>query len=466
MRTIVFDDDPTGSQAVHDVAIAPVIDIRAIEEALRLPASTCFVLTNTRSLDEPEAVRLTTDLAGALFGWAIENDQAVEIVSRGDSTLRGHVIAEVQAINGARRAAYGSGYDGVLLVPAFFEAGRSTSGDIQWVRVGDSTVPMGETEFARDLTFGYSASNLRDFVAEKSAGAIGVPDVLSISLEDIRKGGVPRVSDLLRHAHGCQFVVVNCTEYSDLDTVVLAVHALEQEGRRFLYRTGPSFVRSLIGQEGHPALTSPEIWGTQRRPGHGIVVVGSHVGQTAHQIDALRSLDDLAELEVSVADVIDPVRREGYLASLSKQVIASLATMDVVLYTSREVVRGGNARDSLRVAREVSSALVELVKDAVGAKPAWMIAKGGITSHDIAVHAVGMRSAVVLGQLFPGMVSVLRLTSAPEAVIGMPYVIFAGNVGGTTALRDSVETLRGEGFGQPRENARPPSSDGVLDSRG
>ena len=91
----------------------------------------------------------------------------MEIVSRSDSTLRGHVLAEVQAIDRARRDVLGAGYDGVLLAPAFFEAGRHTRGDVHYA--GDT--PVGETEFARDATFGYSSSNLVDFVAEKGGGA-------------------------------------------------------------------------------------------------------------------------------------------------------------------------------------------------------------------------------------------------------------------------------------------------------
>jgi uncharacterized protein YgbK (DUF1537 family) len=53
----------------------------------------------------------------------------------------------------------------------------------------------------------------------------------------------------------------------------------------------------------------------------------------------------------------------------------------------------------------------------------------------------------VLGQLFPGQVSVWRTESdssdgAPP--VGLPYVVFAGNVGDEHSLRDAVLTLRGE----------------------
>lgn len=45
----VLDDDPTGSQAVHDVQAVTVLEEDAYEAALAGTAGTCFVLTNTRS---------------------------------------------------------------------------------------------------------------------------------------------------------------------------------------------------------------------------------------------------------------------------------------------------------------------------------------------------------------------------------------------------------------------------------
>ena len=75
-RIAVLDDDPTGSQTVHDVAIVLALD------DLRLAGDTTFFLTNTRSLPEAEAAALTERVARALF----EQDPAVEIVSRSDST--------------------------------------------------------------------------------------------------------------------------------------------------------------------------------------------------------------------------------------------------------------------------------------------------------------------------------------------------------------------------------------------
>ena len=101
----------------------------------------------------------------------------------------------------------------------------------------------------------------------------------------------------------------------------------------------------------------------------------------------------------------------------------------------------GGGADSLAVARRVSAALSGTVRAALAAQPAWVIAKGGITSHDVALSGLGIRRAAVAGQLFPGLISVFHpIDAAPEAV-GMPYVVFAGNVGDDGTLAQVVAIL-------------------------
>jgi uncharacterized protein YgbK (DUF1537 family) len=430
-RIVVLDDDPTGSQSVHGVAVVTEADSGEIAAALRAPGSTCFVLTNTRSLREADAVALNRRIARSL----LRLDGLIEIVSRSDSTLRGHVIGEVRALDAARREVTGRGYDGVLLAPSYFEAGRVTAGDVHYA----DGVPVGETEFARDASFGYASSNLREFVAEKSGGEVAAADVVSIGLGDIRDGGPARVCEILCGVADGAFVVVNATGYDDLEVVVLGLLDAEAEGRFFLYRTGPSFVRALAGLEPKDPLTAADIWAAGHPGGHGLVVVGSHVGVTSRQVAVARSRGGLAEVELDVAAVADP----RHVAGVADRVIAALAGSDVLLYTSRALARGADAEDSLAIARAVSAALVEVVRRARAARPAWVLAKGGITSHDVAVHGLGIRRAEVLGQLLPGMVSVLRPVAASPEAVGVPYVVFAGNVGDETTLAHVIGLLDG-----------------------
>ena len=193
-RIAVLDDDPTGSQTVHDVAVVTVLDRAEYAAGLADAGSTCFVLTNTRSLTEADAVAVNRSAGRSLFELGDQLGGPVQLISRSDSTLRGHVIAEVRALDAARRDVTGRGYDGVLLIPAFFEAGRVTAGDIHWARVGSEWLPAGETEFARDASFGYTASDLKDFVAEKSGGARSPQATSTASASTTSASAVPSAS--------------------------------------------------------------------------------------------------------------------------------------------------------------------------------------------------------------------------------------------------------------------------------
>jgi uncharacterized protein YgbK (DUF1537 family) len=397
---------------------------------------------------------VNTTVGRSLHHLAAHLDAPMEIVSRSDSTLRGHLMAEVGALNAARRETKGSGYDGVLGVPAYFEAGRCTAGDVHWARAGGDLLPVGETEYARDATFGYTASNLRAWVAEKSEGRVREEDVHSLSLDDIRLGGPARVAEVLTAVSDGAFVVVNCVEDADLDVVVLGLLDAEAAGRSFLYRTGPSFVRALTGLDPQPPLTSAQLRVPGRRAGpnathptatsHGLVVVGSHVGLTSRQVAVARGRGGFREVDLDVTAVIDPTRRDGHVATVTARVVTALQQADVLLATSRTLSRGDDALGSLDIARTVSAAVVDVVRGVrAAAAPAWYVAKGGITSHDVAVRALEIRRAEVAGQLFDGMVSVWRPQRAAREVIGVPYVVFAGNVGDENTLAEAIDTLRG-----------------------
>jgi uncharacterized protein YgbK (DUF1537 family) len=441
----VLDDDPTGSQAVHDVQVVTVLDEGAYHAALDGPAGTCFVLTNSRSLGERAAANLTTRAARGLISVAGRLGARIDLVSRSDSTLRGHLFAEVAALAAACRDTAGGGPDGVLFAPAFIEAGRLTAADIHWARTPAGLIPVGQTEFARDRVFGYAASDLRDHLAERSRGAIEAGRVRSISLADIRLGGLSRIRDVLTGTRDGTWLVVNATEYSDLEAVAHAVLLAEREGQSFLFRTGPSFIRALSGLRPRAPLRGREISQPAGHRGHGLIVVGSHVAQTTRQVADLRASDRVTGIELDVPSIVRG--GAGVVTATARQVATELGRSDVLLYTSRAVVgasQGRAARDDLTIGRTVSEALASIARRALAARPAWIIAKGGITSHDVAVHGLGIRRAEVAGQLFPGLISVFRPVDAAPEAIGMPYVVFPGNVGDDQALTGVVAILDGD----------------------
>jgi uncharacterized protein YgbK (DUF1537 family) len=157
-------------------------------------------------------------------------------------------------------------------------------------------------------------------------------------------------------------------------------------------------------------------------------------------VAATQARGGLHEIELDVTALEDP----DYAPELGDSVAAALHETDVLLYTSRKLVRGNDADDSLAISRRVSTAVTEVVRAALAARPAWVIAKGGITSHDVAVRGLGIRRAEVLGQLLPGMVSVFRPLDAAPGAVGTPYVVFAGNVGDEETLADIIDRFRGK----------------------
>ncbi len=442
-KVVVLDDDPTGTQTVHDIDVLATWQIDDLAVALADPAPAFYILTNSRSLSAAQAALINQEIAHNLVQAARRAGREFVIVSRSDSTLRGHYPAEVDALANALEAELGRPYDGLLLIPFFLEGGRYTLDDVHYVLQGERLVPAGETEFARDPAFAYHSSDLRRWVEEKTAGRIPASTVASISLATLRQGGPAAVERLLRTVQGRTPVIVNAAAYADLEVLVAGLLAAEQAGKRFLYRTAASFVRvrSAIAPRG--LLTAADLFapGARRRPG--LIVVGSHVARSTDQWRSLLTLPEIAPLQMDVPAILNGTTREEALQVLEDSVTVALGQgQDVVLATSRRVIVGGSPEDNLAIARAVSEALCALVRRVVRrTPPAFVVAKGGITSSDVATQALGIRRARVLGQVQPG-VPVWR-AGAESLLPGAPYVVFPGNVGTADTLRDIVAQCRG-----------------------
>ena len=177
-KIVVLDDDPTGTQTVHGVPVLTSWDTSVLAAELRSGQSLFYVLTNSRALSQEDAVALACALGANLSQAARQTGSRLSVISRSDSTLRGHYPAETDAL--AR--ALGLAPDGVLIAPYFQEGGRFTINDVHYVREGRCLVPAAETEFARDPVFGYSRSNLRQWVEEKTGGGWRAQQALSLSL--------------------------------------------------------------------------------------------------------------------------------------------------------------------------------------------------------------------------------------------------------------------------------------------
>jgi uncharacterized protein YgbK (DUF1537 family) len=453
-RLVVLDDDPTGTQSIADLPVLTSWSVADLQWAFRQPTTAFFILTNTRSLSEADAVERNRQIVDALHEAAGLEGVSYVIASRSDSTLRGYYPLETDVLT-EELAVRGTSVDGVLICPAYIEPGRVTVDSLHWSRTSEGMIPASHSEFAKDASFGYLNSDLRDWVEEKTGGRISRDDVATITLTDIREGGPDRVEEILTGLGQGQPVVVDAAEDADLQVVAVALLRAESAGKNFVYRTGPSFVRARSGQQATPAVdasrlsailaaASPEQGETRPETEHGLIAVGSHVGLTTRQLDRLRAKGNIIELELDVPTLLKAQDRDKHVSDTAAQAADLLRTndaADVVIRTSRTLISGADAVDSLVIARTVSAALVDTVREVVAqVRPAFVLAKGGITSSDTATEGLSIRRAWSRGTMLPGIVSLWEPVSGPAK--GIPYIVFAGNVGDDDALADVVETLR------------------------
>ncbi len=439
-QLVVLDDDPTGTQSVAELPVLNSWAATDLEWALATRAAAVYVMTNSRSLDPRETTERNREVVQAALAAAAALGVEVDFVSRSDSTLRGHFPLEPDVII-EELAAAGRPTDATVIVPAFGDAGRITLNSIHYAgNAATGYVPVGETEFARDATFGYRSSDLREWVEEKSGGRIRAGDVAAITLNEIRAGADAVAAKLLPLTGGC-CVVVDIIEESDLRSLALGLLKAQDAGKRYVFRVGPPFVRGMIGQEVHPPLTAKEVATIRSAESAfgGLIVVGSHVDLTTRQLNALRERRRPVEFEIDVAKVLGD-EREAHLAGIVAQVAEALAKGNVVVGTSRTLVRGTDGADSLRIARAVSDAVVQVVRRVLDiAPPRFVIAKGGITSSDVASRGLEIGRAMVRGPMLPGIVSLWEPIDGPAR--GIPYIVFAGNVGTEESLADVADKL-------------------------
>ena len=436
-KVVVLDDDPTGTQTVHGLPVLTEWPIETLQEELENDLPAFYLLTNSRSLTPLQAWSINTEIGHNLVQAVHRANRQFVTVSRSDSTLRGHFPGEVEAF--AR--ALGQSFDGWIIIPFFLEGGRYTVGDIHYVHEGDWLVPAGETEYARDGAFGYRSSNLRHWVEEKTEGRISSADVASISIKDIREGGPNRVKERLLEITDGKICVVNAIGYRDLDVFVSGLLAAEAQGRRFIYRTAASFVQVRAGLFPRPFLSCSDL--DMPESGGGLIVVGSHVPRTSAQITTLLSLPQITSAQVSAEALLDEGRRHETIEHIAQSADRELRKeRTVVIYTSRELVTGNDRESNLAIGSRISDGLIAML-GLISTPPRYLIAKGGITSSDVATKGLGVKRAVVLGQILPG-VPVWQL--GPESKYpGMPYIVFPGNVGGPGALAEAVNILEPSG---------------------
>ena len=429
---IVLDDDPTGTQTIFDVPVLTSWQEKELIFELQNKTPLFFILTNSRSLPGKEADLLAFEIGENIQKASEITGRKTVVISRGDSTLRGHYPNEVDAL-GKGLKIEGSPQ---ILIPAFFQGGRHTLNNIHYVREGDHLIPAAETTYAMDSTFGYVSSDLTEYVQEKSKGKIKAKNVVSITIKDIRKFGPSKVKEKLQLLSKNKVCIVNAFSQRDLDVFVAGFFEWQKQNKPVLFRTAASVIPSFSGvklQEPLEKFTFP------KNGKGGIIVVGSYVSTTSKQLEYLQQNFPVEYLEIEAKKLTLKDSFSTETIRVSQQINRNLENNQiVVLFTSRELIKGSTPEESLQIVNQISKGLVEVVKG-VSIRPNFIIAKGGITSSDIATKALKVKKAQVLGQIIPG-VPVWQLNDCPQFP-KLLYMPFPGNLGGNDAILKAVKKL-------------------------
>ena len=426
-KIIVLDDDPTGVQTVHDIYVYTDWSYESLCRCFDEEAKVVYILTNSRGMTEAETRRVHEEIGERILCVSKEKGQPFLLVSRSDSTLRGHYPLETSLLR-EKLEAGGQTVDGEILCPYFKEGGRFTIDNVHYVKYGNELVPAGQTEFAQDKTFGYSSSDLTEYIEEKSQGIYKKESVVTIALKDLRACRYEQICQQLMAVNDFQKVVVNAIDACDVKVFTIALYQALAQGKYFLFRTAAGLVKELGAIENKALLKHDEMVLPDTTCG-GIVVIGSHTQKTTSQLEALRDLTGLQFIEFNSDLVLEPTQFAAEIDSVLSQEEAYLAQgKTVIVYTKRQLLTLEN--DTKEAALKRSVAISEAVQSLVGRLqiiPAFVVAKGGITSSDIGTKALRVKRAKVLGQIQPGIP--VWQTDGTSKFPHMPYVIFPGNVG-------------------------------------
>ncbi|MGO2083094.1 four-carbon acid sugar kinase family protein [Vagococcus sp.] len=442
-KIIVLDDDPTGTQTVHDVVVYTDWTKDSLYEAFKKEDKMFYILTNSRSFSEEKTKNVHQEIAKTIAEVSLELGISFTIISRGDSTLRGHYPLETEVLKETLEKEMFTTIDGEILCFSFFEGGRYTLDNVHYLKKENQSIPVGETEFAKDQTFGFISSNLIDYIVEKSQQTIEKTDILSISIDDLRHKQVALIEKKLMTCHKFQKVVVNATNYEELRVFVIALLGAIEKGKKFIFRTAASLPKVLADISTIDYLPKEAIIAKDNING-GLIIVGSHVKLSTLQLNQLKeSTLDLTFIEFNVASYLEKKTYDDEISRVNKVVEKQIRNgKSVVIYTSRDLLIPKSVDKELVLAMsvEVSVALTKIIQSLVS-QPKYIISKGGITSSDIATKGLGIKEALVLGQADAGIP--VWLSDKKSKFSQMPYLIFPGNVGTTNTLRDVVEKLEG-----------------------
>lgn len=422
---VILDDDPTGTQAVSGIPVITRATPENVRWALEVSPAGFFILTNSRSLDEADMTALTREVVATVLRAA--GDRPVRFVSRSDSTLRGHIVAEPDAVRAGIADAGMPVPPATLWAPAFPAAGRVTRGGVHLLREGGAEHPAHESHYATDATFGYATSSLPELVEERSGGAVRAADVPIVPAGE--------ASALAGALDAGGWVAADASTDEDLEVIARALDEADPRAERVVVRCSPGLLPALLRVP--PSGEMPRT-GSAPTAG-GLVIVGSHVARTTRQLARLVEETGAVVHTLDVEELVDAddARAEEVARELAARAAADLATSHVVIATARAVRTFDDPERSLAFARRVSDAVVATTRHILRAHaPAFVVAKGGITSSDTATRALEIERAIVRGRVGAGIV-----WEPVGASVTAPFALVPGNIGGDDGLLEAVRGI-------------------------
>lgn len=411
MRTVVLDDDPTGTQSATGVEVLLEWDVDVIEDALR-EAPSVYILTNTRSLTEAASVALLTQIREQCREVAGRLGDDVTFVLRGDSTLRGHVFAETEV--------FASEASLIAFVPAFPAGGRLTLGGVHHVRVGEDLVPAEQTEYAADPVFPFDTAVLVDYVGQRSARSVVAIDLDTVRSEALA-GTLARVPD-------GRVLVFDVETDGDVVRIAAAIRALRATGRDVVIRSAATLAAELAEVRSDGFLAAP----IAREPGGTLVVCGSHTEGARRQLEPIAAAFGEPVVVDTEAALAHPEETGGEAGRATVERMG-LGSLGFVTTARDRAASHGTLDHGERVMRALTSAVAQVAPHVTA-----VVSKGGITSADVARVGLGARRARVRGQIMAG-VSVWDLQAHDGH--GITYVVVPGNVGVPSTIADALATL-------------------------
>lgn len=446
-KIVVLDDDPTGVQTVHDVSVYTDWTRESVMSGFEEKNALFYILTNSRGLTIEQTAEVHKEIAKTVASVSAQTGKDYIIMSRSDSTLRGHFPLETSLLREGVEREQGMTIDGEIICPFFKEGGRFTIDNVHYVKYGNDLIPAAQTEFAKDKTFGYTHSNICEYIEEKTDGKYKASDVLTISLDDIRAKRLDKITDQLLSVKNFNKIVVNAIDYTDIKLVSIAIYRALAQGKNFMFRTAAALVKEMGGITDQLLLTREKMIIKETGTG-GVIVVGSHTQKTTQQLEELLKLENIVAVEFDSDLVLNEkaFQKETCRARAEIETIISTGKTAVV-FTKREllVVENDTKEAALVRSVKISDAVQSLVGE-LRVTPSFIIAKGGITSSDVGTKALKVKRADVMGQIRPGIP--VWQTGKESKFPKIPYVIFPGNVGEASTLKEAAEILIKKGTGK------------------